>query len=447
MSSTPDLAPYLKNRARLLDALRERGAAAVVFTSDPRTRNSDSEYRFRPGSDFWWATGFAEPGSCLVLLPGRDGGETLLYCRERDVTAEIWNGRRVGIERAPKVLGVDEAHPIDDVFDDLPSLLTGYDEVFYTTGEEEHRDRAMEDVLESTRMAKKRGKRAPSSWSHAAGLIGELRLIKTDEEIAIMRRAGEVTAAAHRAAMAAARPGANEAEIDALIGYCFRRAGGNGEAYGNIVAGGSNACILHYHENDAELMAGELLLIDAGCEMECYAGDVTRTFPVDGVFTPDQRALYEVVLASEKAAIEAVRPGATFDTVHRTALEVLCEGLVRIGVFQGTAQELIASGGYSRVFMHKTSHWLGIDVHDCGAYFTADGASRPLEPGMVLTVEPGVYVAEDDDLIDARWHGMGIRIEDDVLVTASGHEVLTADAPKEIDAVEAACAESAALPV
>jgi len=447
MSNATSLDAFVENRDRLLEVLRARNAACVLFTHEPKTRNSDSEYRFRPGSDFWWATGFAEPGSCLVLLPGREAGEVVLYCRERDVTAEIWNGRRVGIERAPAQLRVDEAHPIDELFEDLPALLGGYAEALYTTGEEDDRDRAMQDVLDQCRVMSRRGTRAPTAWHDASELLGELRLVKTEKELAIMRRAAATAAAAHRAAMAAARPGGNEAEIDALLAYHFRKDGGNGEAYGNIVASGANACILHYHENDAPLVAGELLLIDAGCELECYASDITRTFPIDGTFRPEQRALYEVVLAAEKAAIDTVRDGARFDAVHRAALEVLCDGLAEHGVLPGTAQEIAQSGSYSKVFMHKTSHWLGLDVHDVGAYFEDDGSPRILRPGMVLTVEPGLYVPEDDESIDARWRGIGIRIEDDVLVTASGNEVLSADAPKEVDAVEAACAETAALPV
>lgn len=427
------------NRHRLLDELRRRGAALVVFTNTPKTRNADSEYRFRPGSDFWWATGFREPGACLVLLPGRSAGESVVFVRKRNPLEETWTGRRVGVERAAAALGVDEARAIDTLFDDLPTLLEGYEQVFYTTGEDTARDQRMAELLARTRLANKRGKRTPIDWSNASALIGELRLFKTPAEIEVMRTAARITAEAHRSAMALARPGMNECEIDAQLGHVFRRNGCTGEAYGNIVAGGANAVILHYHENDMELEAGKLLLVDAGGEYAHYAADITRTFPIDGTFTADQRALYEVVLAAEKAAIAAVRPGARFDVIHDTALRTLCRGLIELGVLEGSLDEVLEKKTYERLYMHKTSHWLGIDVHDVGRYFDSAGTPRQLAPGMVLTVEPGVYVAPDDQLSHPRWRGIGIRIEDDVLITAKGPQVLTAAVPKTIREIESLC--------
>jgi Xaa-Pro aminopeptidase len=430
---------FQANRERLLDELRRREAALVVFTNTPKTRNGDSEYRFRPGSDFWWATGFREPGACLVLVPGRAAGESVVFVRQRNPLEETWTGRRVGVERAAAHLGVAEARPIEKLFDDLPGLLEGHESVFFTTGEDALRDQRMQDVLGRTRLASKRGKRAPIEWSNAAALIGELRLFKTPGELEFMRKAAALTAEAHRGAMALARAGMNEAEIDAHLLQAFRRSGGTGEAYGNIVAGGDNAVILHYHENDMELRSGQLLLVDAGGEYAHYAADITRTFPIDGRFTPDQRALYEVVLTAEKEAIAAVRPGVRFDLIHETAVRALCRGLLELGVLEGSLDEVIEKKSYDRVYMHKTSHWLGIDVHDTGRYFDAAGNPRTLAPGMVLTVEPGVYIAPDDEKSPVRWRGMGIRIEDDVLVTANGHEVLTIEAPKDVADVEAAC--------
>jgi Xaa-Pro aminopeptidase len=283
----------------------------------------------------------------------------------------------------------------------------------------------------------------PEHWFHPRTHVHEARLFKSADELAVMRRAAEISAEAHRAVMAEAAPGRNEAELDAVLEYTFRRRGGTGSAYTNIVAGGANACILHYVENDRELRAGDLCLVDAGCEHGYYASDVTRTFPVDGRFTPEQRALYEVVLTAQESAIEAARPGATFDSVHDVAVRRLVEGLVELGLLEGGVDEALESGAYRAFYMHRTSHWLGLDVHDAGAY-AKDGASRPLEPGMVLTVEPGIYVAEDAD-VEACWRGIGIRIEDDVAVTAGDPDVLSRDTPKSIADVEAACREAAAV--
>jgi Xaa-Pro aminopeptidase len=290
------------------------------------------------------------------------------------------------------------------------------------------------------------GTEVPMSWEHPGDTLHELRLFKSDAELTRMRRAAELTVDAHKAVMAAAAAGKNEAELDALIDYRFRSQGANGSAYTNIVAGGENACILHYVENDQPLVDGELCLVDAGAEYEYYAGDVTRTFPINGTFTPDQRALYEVCLRAQEAAIESVRPGASLHSIHEVARNELCRGLIELGVLEGPLERVLEEASYRSLFMHKTSHWLGLDVHDAGAAFVG-GEPRPLEAGMVLTVEPGIYIASDLEHIDARWHGIGIRIEDDVLVTESGHEVLTAGAPKSVDEVEAACAGESLAPV
>ncbi len=439
---------FVEHRRRLLELLRAERAAAVVPTATHKIRNHDSHYRFRPDSDFWYLTGFAEPEAVLVLVPraGRTGPESVLFLREKDREQEIWNGRRLGVAAAPAALGVDEARPIERLAVDLPALLEGCERIVYRTGVDETRDRMMLETLSRLR-ARARGLVSPPiDLLDTAPLVHELRLKKSPEEIEILRRAAALTREAHLAAMQRARPGVLECEVDAALEHAFRRLGSTGPAYTPIVAGGANATILHYVENDDPLRDGDLLLVDAGGECEYYACDVTRTFPVGARFSPDQRALYEVVLQSQLAAIEEVRPGAAFTAPHERAVRVLCDGLVRHGLLQGPVDEVIRSSSYRRFYMHRTSHWLGLDVHDCGAY-ARDGASRLLEPGMVLTVEPGLYVAPDDDTVDARWRGIGIRIEDDVLVTAAGREVLTQGIPKSVEEIESTRARRTLEPV
>jgi len=429
---------YRQHRERFLDVLERHDAAALLVAGTPPLRNGDSEHRFRPASDFWYLTGFREPQAFLVLVPHRAEGRAVLFLRDKDPEQEIWTGRRLGVEAAPEALGVDEALPVESLWDELPDLLEGHERLVHAAGLDERLDRRVERALTTLRGRAGRGTVAPLERVDPRPWLHELRLFKGDEELERMRRAAGVSVEAHLEAMRAARPGINEAELDALLEYTFRRRGSTGAAYTNIVAGGANACILHYVENDQALRAGDLLLIDAGAEWDHYASDVTRTFPVDGTFTPDQRALYEVVLAAHKAAVERVVPGGDPRSVHAAAVDAIVDGMMELGLLSGERDEIVAEEGYRRFFMHKTGHWLGLDVHDCGAYFV-DGEPRPFEPGMVTTVEPGIYVAPDDDTVEPRWRGIGIRIEDDVLVTADGHEVLTARLPREVDEIEAAC--------
>ena len=439
---------YREHRQRFLAALRQDGAAAVIPTATSKLRNNDSEYRFRPSSDFWYLTGFGEPESVLVLLPRgqcergalpKGEPESVLFLRERNAAEEVWTGRRLGVERAPAALGVDRAYPIEELETRLPQLLRGYARLSTRTGEDPDQDRRFLRAL--ARLRKRAGHKAqwPVEIVDPGALLHELRLFKTPAELERMRRAAAISASAHVAAMAAAGPGVNEREIEALIEYTFRRQGANGPAYNSIIAGGANACILHYVENDMPLVDGELLLVDAGAEFECYASDVTRTFPVNGTFTPEQRAIYDVVLGAQKATLAIVAPGVSTNALHELALTRLVEGLVDLGLLRGSVEQNIADESYRRFYMHGVSHWLGLDVHDCGAY-QVGGEARLLEPGMVTTVEPGIYVAPDDETVERRWRGIGVRIEDDVLVTAEGHENLTAAIPKEADEVEAACA-------
>ena len=337
---------------------------------------------------------------------------------------------------APGELGVDAAYPIGELWSKLPELLRNYERLAYRTGQDEARDRELLAMLARMRAQTRANWTAPQEVLDAAAVLHELRLFKSPAEIEVMRRAAAITAEAHVAAMRAARPGVRENEIEALIEYTFRRRGATAPAYGTIVAGGEHACTLHYVRNDAVLRNGDLLLIDAGAEFDCYASDVTRTFPVNGRFSAEQRALYQVVLDAQLAAIERVRPGAAFSDVHDAALRVLVGGLIELGLLGGALDDELKKDDFKRFYMHRTSHWLGLDVHDCGTY-VHNGASRRLEPGMVLTVEPGLYIAADDERVEQRWRGIGIRIEDDVLVTAGGGEVLTAAVPKSIAELEA----------
>jgi len=428
---------FREHRERFLSYLAREGAAAFVPTGALRIRNHDSEHRFRPHSDFWYLTGFREPDAVLVLLPAGEV-RSVLFLNERDREAETWTGRRLGVAAAPEALGVERAYPLGELWERLPELLPGHAGLVYRMGEEAERDRRLIEVVQRVTARERLGRAVPRRWLDPAAGLHELRLIKDPAELACMRQAARVSAEAHRAVMRAARPGVNEGELDALLDYTFRRRGGTGAAYGNIVAGGANACILHYRENDRALVDGELCLVDAGCEWDFYASDVTRTFPVNGRFGAEQRALYELVLRAEQRAIAVVRPGATQKDVHDAALSELVDGLIELGLLTGTRAAALESGSYKRFYMHRTGHWLGLDVHDCGIYHL-DGQPRPFQAGMVTTVEPGLYVAPDDETVEARWRGIGIRIEDDVLVTPAGNEVLTADVPREVDEIEAAC--------
>jgi len=429
---------FADHRKRLLDLLHKDKACCIVASGTLKARNADCDYRFRPASDFYYLTGFREPDSILVLLP-ESVERTVLFLRENDKHAEIWNGRRLGIERAPDALGVDAAFSIDEFWDRLPELLVGHGRVIQRMGEEPERDRLLGDVLSELRETSgKAGKTVPTSWSGPDELLHEMRLFKSAGEVEEMRRASRITHEAHIAAMREAAPGKNEGEIDALLEYTFRRRGGTGCSYSNIVAGGKNACILHYIENDQPLRNGDLLLVDAGCEWNFYASDVTRTFPVSGSFSSEQRAIYQLVLKSQKQAIDLVRPGNTYAQVHERSVEVLVQGLIELGLLAGPLENELEEGNYRRFYMHKTSHWLGLDVHDCGAYYRNE-KPRVFEPGMVTTVEPGLYIGADDTTVERKWRGIGVRIEDDILVTPEGHENLSAAIPKEIDDVEAAC--------
>ena len=425
---------FAKRRRRLMDMMGE-GSIAIVPTAPVRTRNRDVDFPYRPDSNFYYLTGFGEPEAVAVLAPGREQGEFVMFCRERDPAAEQWHGTRLGLEGACGRHGADDAFPIGDIDDILPGLLENRTRVFYPMGHFQEFDQRMLAWVARVR-AGARSSGGLGEFVMLDHFVHEMRLFKSKAEIGAMSKAAEVSAAAHERAMRICRPGMSEYEIEAELLYEFTRAGCRAAAYPSIVAGGSNACTLHYVENSDRLRDRDLLLIDAGAEHDCYASDITRTFPVNGRFSGAQRDVYSVVLAAQEAAIDTVAPGRTFDDVHMAAVQVLVEGLVDLGAVKGRVKRIIEKEKYKRFYMHRTGHWLGMDVHDVGDY-RIDDQSRMLEPGMVMTVEPGLYIRPDDEKAPKRLRGIGIRIEDDVLVTKAGRDVLTSAVPKSIDDIEA----------
>jgi len=414
------------------------GGVAVLSTGPELVRSRDTHYKFRPDSDFWYLTAFPEPDAVAVLAPDRSEGRFVLFVRPRDPEMETWNGRRAGVDGAKERYGADEAHPIEELDQRLPDLLRGADRLHYRTGVDPDFDRKILRWLRDMATRTRDAVRSPAAVIDPGTILHEMRLRKSPEELAILRRASDITAKAHLAAMKALRPETPEYAIESLVDGTFRAEGGWGPGYATICAGGANACVLHYTTNDMTVRDGDLLLLDAGCEVDGYTADVTRCTPASGTFAPAQRDLYEVVLAAQVAACDQVTPGATFASVHEVATARLVAGMIELELLQGTLEENLESKVYRRYYMHRTSHWLGLDVHDVGAYATGGGTSRELEPGMVLTVEPAIYVTEGDELAPERFRGIGVRIEDDVAVTESGREILTAAIPKTVADVEAA---------
>ena len=423
---------FARRRWTLMERIG-RGAIALISAAPEAARNRDVHYPYRQDSDFYYLTGFPEPEAVAVLAPGHEQ-EFSLFCRERDPLMETWHGRRAGQQGAVERYGADNAHPIVEIDKILPALLENRERVFYSIGYNPDFDRRVMEWVNQVRAKARAGVRAPGEFIALEHVLHDLRLHKDETELAVMREAARVSAEAHQRAMRLCKPDLMEYQIEAEILYTFTRQGA-GWAYPAIVAGGENACILHYTDNNAPLNDGDLLLIDAGAEVDGYAADITRTFPVNGRFSPEQRALYELVLAAQRAAIDKIRPGNRFNEFHDAALRVLTEGLVELGLLSGAPAKLIEEEAYKRFYMHRTGHWLGMDVHDVGDYKVGDDW-RVLEPGMVTTVEPGLYIAADSEGVDERWWGIGIRIEDDVLVTEAGHEVLTSAVPKDPDAIE-----------
>ncbi|URL58939.1 aminopeptidase P N-terminal domain-containing protein [Luteibacter flocculans] len=425
-------AEYARRRRELMRMAGE-DAVLILAAAPERMRNADAPWPYRQDSDFHYLTGFDEPEAVLALLPGRAHGESVLFCRERDAERERWDGERMGTDRAARELKLDDAFPIDDIDDILPGMIEGRARVYCHFGQEPDFDARLLGWMRRLRTARGGGV-VPKDLVALGHLLHDLRLFKSRDELALMRRSAEVAAAAHLSAMAVARPGVAEYEVE---GEILRTIRGRGAvpAFPPTVAGGVNACIMHYQANRAILNDGELLLVDAGAEVNYYASDITRSFPIGGRFTKEQRALYEIVYEAQLAAIDAVRPGRSFGDAHDAAVRVIAEGLCAVGILRGGADRVIAEGSYKTYFPSKTGHWLGLDVHDVGDY-RIDGQPRVLEEGMVVTVEPGIYVPPDDKRVHERWRGIGIRIEDDVAVTKGAPDVMTAMVPKAPDALE-----------
>jgi Xaa-Pro aminopeptidase len=428
-------AEFSRRRKNLM-ALMEPNSIAIIPSAQEQVRSRDTHFPFRQDNDFYYLTGFDEPESVLVLIPGRRHGQFVLFCRERDPAMELWHGYRAGPEGACEQYRADDAFPIGDIDDILPGLIEGRERVYYSMGRSAAFDRQIMAWVNAIRSKESSGAVPPGEFTDLDHMLHDQRLIKSAAEQRLLRKAGQISARGHIRAMQSCRPGLFEYQLEAELLHEFARAGARHPAYPSIVGSGDNACILHYVENTAKMRGGDMVLIDAGCEFQHYASDVTRTFPVGGVFSKEQRALYEVVLAAQQAAIQAVRPGNHFNQPHDASVRVITEGLVELGLLKGRVSNLISKEAYRDVYMHKAGHWLGMDVHDVGDY-RLDNAWRLLEPGMVLTVEPGIYIAPGNTRVAKKWRGIGIRIEDDVIVTSDGCDVITADAPRGVDEIEA----------
>ncbi|EKM0372368.1 Xaa-Pro aminopeptidase [Cronobacter turicensis] len=425
---------FLRRRQALL-AKMAPASAALIFAAPEATRSADSEYPYRQSSDFWYFTGFNEPEAVLVLIKSDEThSHSVIFNRLRDKTAEIWFGRRLGQEAAPAKLGVDRALAFNEIDEQLYQLLNGLEVVYHAQGEYPYADAIVFTALDKLRRGARQHLSAPATLTDWRPWVHEMRLFKSPEELAVMRRAGEISALAHIRAMQTCRPGMYEYQLEGEILHEFTRHGARFPSYNTIVGGGENGCILHYTENESQLRDGDLVLIDAGCEYKGYAGDITRTFPVNGKFTPAQRAVYDIVLESLETALRLFRPGTSIQDVTGDVVRVMVKGLVGLGILKGDVEQLVAENAHRPYFMHGLSHWLGLDVHDVGFY--GPDRSRILAPGMVITVEPGLYIAPDAD-VPEEYRGIGIRIEDDIVITETGNENLTASVVKSADDIEA----------
>lgn len=428
-----DSREFSRRRKRLMDMMGH-DSIAILPTAPERTRSRDTLFPFRPDSDFYYLTGFAEPEAVAVLIPDRSHGEFVLFCRERDAKMETWDGIRAGLEGACERYAADDAFPIEDMDDILPGLMEDRERIYYTMGNDQSFDQRVVGWVNDVRQRVRTGVNAPDEFISLNHILHDMRLYKSRQEIKSMREAAKIAASAHKRAMQVCKPGMMEYQIEAEFLHEFMRQGARSPAYSSIVGGGANGCILHYVENASELKDGELLLIDAGAEYNYYASDITRTFPINGEFSEAQKEIYEIVLAAQLAAIEQVKPGNHWNDPHEAAVQIITQGLVSLGILKGRVKSLIKESAYDKYYMHRTGHWIGMDVHDVGDY-KLDGEWRLLEPGMVLTVEPGLYFPAARGLAK-KWWNIGIRIEDDVLVTKDGHEVLSKDVPKSIEDIE-----------
>lgn len=426
---------FKERRIRLMEQMEE-GSIAIIPSATEIIRNNDVHFGFRQNSDFQYLTGFDEPDALAVLMPGREQAEYVLFVRDKDKEREIWDGYRAGPDGAVEDFGADDAFPIDDIDDILPGLMEGRTRVYAHMGVDSGFDHQLMIWLNQIRSKVRQGAVPPEDFSDIAHLLHDMRLKKSKQEVAIMADAAKISAAAHTRAMKSCKPGMFEYQLQAEIEHECMMSGSPRPAYSAIVGGGKNACVLHYVENNQKLQDGDLVLIDAGAELEYYASDITRTFPVNGRFSDAQRTIYDLVLKSQYAAIDAVKPGAHWNEPHEAVVQILTEGLLELGLLKGDLKQLIDDEAYKEFFMHKTGHWLGMDVHDVGDY-KVGGEWRVLEPGMALTIEPGIYISPDNTDVDEQWRGIGVRIEDDVVVTKDGCDVLTKDVVKEASEIEA----------
>jgi len=431
-------AEYARRRKQLMEMM-EPNSIAILPSAREKVRSRDTDYPFRQDSDFLYLTGFQEPESVLVLIPGRAHGEVVWFCRDRDPAKEIWDGVRAGPEGACKQYGADDAFPISDIDEILPGLLEGRERVYYSLGRDATFDQHVMEWVNTIRAKIRAGAIPPGEFLDLDHFLHDMRLYKSAEEVRTMEQAAQISAGAHLSAMKACKVGMMEYQLEAEINHVCARQGGRYPAYNAIVGGGKNACILHYVENSDKLRNGDLVLIDAGCEYENYASDITRTFPVNGKFSTEQAAIYQIVLDAQAAAIEKVIPGNHWNAPHDESVRVITQGLLELGILEGELDALIEAGAYKDFYMHRIGHWIGIDVHDVGDY-KVGGEWRVLEAGMVMTVEPGIYISPQAENVAAKWRGIGIRIEDDVLVTKQGCRILSTGAPKEITEIEAVMA-------
>ena len=423
------------NRRKDLMSMMADNSIAVIAAAPEKVRSKDTLYPYKQSTNFSYLSGFSEPCAVMLLIPNRQQGECVLFCRDKDPLRETWDGLRLGPIEAKQALALDDAFPIDDIDDILPGLLEGKSHIYYSAGKDKAFDKQLIQWVDEVTLDKESDSEPCCEQVDLDHLLAELRLIKSAAEIKLMRKAADISAEAHCRAMRFCQPGQYEYQLQAEIEHQFMMSGATGPAYTSIVGGGKNACILHYIENQSALKSGDLVLIDAGCEYQNYAADITRTFPVNGKFSTAQAAIYDVVLAAQTAAINCISPGVTYDQANKATIEVITQGLVELGILKGDVDQLITEGAYREFYMHSVSHWLGMDVHDVGDY-KINNQWRVYEAGMLLTIEPGIYIAADNQNVDKKWRGIAVRIEDDILVTKAGREVLTDGVPKQRDQIE-----------
>ena len=426
---------YAARRAELM-SLMHSNSIAVISSAPEKIRSRDTHYPYKQNVNLSYLCGFPEPEAVLVLIPGREQGEMVLFCRDKDPLRETWDGYREGPEGAVQNFAADDAFPIADIDDILPNLIEGKDRLYYAIGKDPEFDKHLMDWVNHVRSQRGNGALPPGEFVDLDYFLNEMRLIKTSEELKIMRKAGQISASAHRRAMKICRPGVFEYQLQAEIEHEFMDSGAVGAAYSSIVGGGKNGCILHYIENRDALKDGDLVLIDAGCEYENYAADITRTFPVNGKFSSEQAAIYDVVLKAQTDAIAMIGPGIEYNKTNEATILAITQGLVDLGILKGDVSELIAQEAHREFYMHGAGHWLGMDVHDVGDY-KIEGQWRVYEPGMVVTIEPGIYITPGNPKVDKKWHGIAVRIEDDIVVTKTGNENITATVPKNREEIEA----------